>query len=100
MPCRCLCYPQVLYKVIETAAAASLDVPGLLQQCAARFAMRADWAMKQHTSCPAIGLDASISSLALQMGDVPLIPSNSSNPRPTWAWKNLLQTGDLMETAT
>ncbi|WIA14482.1 hypothetical protein OEZ85_003004 [Tetradesmus obliquus] len=93
----CLCYPQVLYKVIETAAAASLDVPGLLQQCVARFAMRADWAMKQHTSCPAIGLDASVSSLALQMGDVPLIPSNSSNPRPTWAWKNLLQTGDLME---
>ncbi|KAF6265679.1 hypothetical protein COO60DRAFT_1477849 [Scenedesmus sp. NREL 46B-D3] len=89
----CLCYPQVLHRVITTAAQAALDVPGLLQQCAAQFAMRTDWAMKQGTSCPAIHVDASLSDLALQMGDAPLIANSS---RPTWAWSNLLQTGDIM----
>jgi hypothetical protein len=87
-----------LYRVIATAAQASLDVPGLLQQCAARFAMRSDWAFKQGSSCPVVPLDASVADLALQMGDAPLIPSSSSSSsKPTWAWSNLLQAGELME---
>jgi hypothetical protein len=83
----------VLFKLIATASQASLDVIGLLQHCAGRFAMRTDWAMKYNTTCPAIPLGASISELALKMGDVPLI---SNSGRPMWAWSNLLQTGDLV----
>jgi hypothetical protein len=85
----------VLYKLIATATQASYDVIGLLQQGAARFAMQTDWAMRRNTSCPSIQLGASITDLALQMGDVPVIPNND---RPTWAWSNLLQAGDLVAT--
>lgn len=36
-----------------------------------------------------------MTDLALQMGDVPVIPNSG---RPTWAWSNLLQAGDLVAT--
>jgi hypothetical protein len=49
--------------------------------------------MKQGTICPAIPLGASVTDLAMQLGDAPLIANSS---RPTWAWSNLLQTGDLL----
>lgn len=92
--CRCLCYPQVIYQVIEKAAEVNFDVLRLLKNCSQHEDFQTDWAMKPGTHCPSIELNATLIDIAVQMGDTPLLAEYVG--KPMWSWSHLLQAGDIM----
>eukprot|EP00878_Enallax_costatus_P038439 GHUV01043673.1.p1 GENE.GHUV01043673.1~~GHUV01043673.1.p1 ORF type:complete len:423 (+),score=82.42 GHUV01043673.1:253-1521(+) len=91
---RCLCYPAVLYKVIEKASTANFDVLHILRDCSQKHNARTDWAMRPKTTCPNLALNATRLDIAMQFGDTVLL--DSAQGKPQWAWSHMLQGGDMM----
>jgi hypothetical protein len=88
---RCLCYPQVVYKIITFASSLNVDALRVLKVCAAEFNMSADWAIKPNTTCPAIALNATTVDFLMGRGSEPVLGPDT----PQWAWSNLLQAGGV-----
>lgn len=93
--CRCLCYPQVLYKTAVRGSQSGLDVLGLLNNCRKKHGdgFKTQWAAAAPTACPMIPLSARAADLITLMGQDPILPTTRDGP--VWAWKNMLQFGDV-----
>lgn len=92
---RCLCHPQVLYGAMARLAGRDVDVLAVLQQCESTGGLRASWALQRPGgACPKLGLETA--PVEVLLASRPASPFLLNSSRPTWAWTNLLQTGDYM----
>lgn len=99
--CRCLCYPDVLYKTIRRGSQHGIDVLRLLSSCKSNptVGFATQWAPANatdaRTACPYIPLGASAATLIKHMGPAPVL--STSRSRPVWAWADLMQFGEVHE---
>lgn len=94
--CRCLCYPQVLYRTLAKASESSnVDALGILNKCRKQHSgqFQTQWATAVPTACPAIPLSARVTDVISLAGPATLLPSG--DVQPTWAWPNLLQWAEV-----